>query len=223
MKRMLWIWAAALSVGAAAVGAIGFFLPVGYLQGLVGNVAATILGLAAGVIFVNIYLASSEKGAAAAPLLKLIAPALKELHNDLHVTHLKDTFGIEKTRTLIDIYEKNKRNPQAFSPEQCNELHSAIVSKAADLLRVHEILIEQFRELSMITGWSFDPAVTAAALESRLNFIKFRSLQAQATHSPDVKYQVVEAYLDGEAAAMAVFEKLVHRVGLPDKEWKRDI
>jgi len=222
MKRNLWIWASVLSIGALAVGSIGFFLPVGYLQGLVANVAATIFGLAAGILLVNIYLASSEKGAAATPLLKLISPAVKELHNDLFVTHLKNTFGIEKMRTLIDIYQKNKRNPRAFSPEQCNELHSAIASRATDLLRVHEILIEQFRELSMITGWSFDPSVTAAALEARLNFVKFKSLHAQATQGPDTKYQVVEAYLDGEAAASSVFEKLMHRVGLQEKDWRGD-
>jgi len=220
MKRNLWIWAAVLSVLAVAVGSVGFFLPVGYLQGVVANVAATIFGLAAGILLVNIYLASSEKEAAAAPLLKLITPAVEELHNDLFINHLKDTFGIEKMRTLLDIYKKNKRNPRAFSPDQCDELHNAVLRKLADLLRVHEVLIEQFRELSMITGWSFDPSVTAAALEARLNFVKFKSLHAQATQGPDTKYELVEAYLDGEAAATAVFEMLVHRVGVPEKEWK---
>jgi hypothetical protein len=218
VERSLWILALVLLAAAVSLSALGFFLPLGYLQGLSGNVASTLLGLAAAILLVNYYLASSEKGKAAAPLVKLIAPAIKELHNDLFVIHLRNTFGIEKMRILIDTYQKNNRNPRAFSPEQCNELHAAIMSKRTELLRVYDLLIDQFRELSMIIGWSFDPSVTAAALEARLNFMKFKSLQQ--AQDQDSKYEIVEAYLDGEAAASAVFEKLLKRLGLPEKEWK---
>ena len=100
---------------------------------------------------------------------------------------------------MARLYQKNKGNPQAFSPDQCNELHSAIMSKATDLLRVYDLLIDQFRELSMITGWSFDPSVTAAAVQARLSFVKFKSIHGASDQ--DSKYQIVEAYLDGEAAA----------------------
>ena len=202
-----------LFVVAGVVGFIGFHVPVGYSQGLVGNVAATVLGLAAAILLVSIYLTSSEKGAAAAPLLKLIAPAVTELNNELFIGHLRDTFGIEKGKTLVGIYRKNKRDPHAFSPDQCNELYDAIVAKEADLVHVYDILIDQFRELSMITGWSFDPAITAAALEARLNFIKFKTIQALPERGLGERYQVVEAYLDGGIAAQSVVAKLADRLG----------
>lgn len=211
MRRSLWPLVLVLLAAALALGALGFVLPLGHLQALSGNVGSTLLGLAAAILLVNHYLASSEKGAAAAPLVKLIAPAINELHNDLFVTHLTNTFGIAKLRTLVDTYQRNKRDPRAFSPGQCNELHAAIMSKSSELIRVYDVLIDQFRELSMITGWTFDPSVTAAALEARLNFLKFKSIQ-QATDQ-DSKYEILGAYLDGEASASAVFNKLLNRLG----------
>jgi hypothetical protein len=221
MKRLLWIVTLGLLAVAVGLAAWGSHFPPGYVQGLLSNTATTFLGLAAAILFVNLYLASSEKGAAAAPLAKLIEPAIRELHNELFVTHLRNTFGIEKFRTLMDIYqEKNQRNPRAFSPEQCDEIHAAIMAKGKELTRVYDVLIDQFRELSMITGWSFDPSVTAAALEARLNFVKFKTLQ-EATDR-QAKYQLIEAYFDGEAAASAVLEKLVRRLGLRDHQWKED-
>lgn len=212
MKTHFWLPALGSFGVAAGVGITGYFLPGGYAQSLLGNAATTFLGLAIAVLLVDFYLTSSEKAEAAAPLAKLIEPAIRELHNNLFLDLWDAKFGIDTRTTLLKKYNANKRNPKAFSPDECNNIHDAIMSKKNELIRVYDLLIDQFRELSMITGWAFDPSVTAAAMEARLNFMKFKSLK-DATDQ-DSKYQALEAYLDGEAAATAVFEKLVRRLGI---------
>lgn len=217
MKRHFWLLTLASFTMAAVLAATGFFVPDGYGQGLLGAAAVTFFGLAVALLLVNYYLASSEKAEAAAPLVKLIDHAIRELHNNLFLGLWDAEFGIDRRKSLLNKYSSNERNPRAFSPEECNELHSVITAKAPDLVRVYDLLIDQFRELSMITGWSFDPSVTAAALEARLNFVKFKSMHTATDQ--DSKYQVLEAYLDGEAAATAVFEKLITRLGIPRSDW----
>ena len=221
MRRPIRILALLLLLIAFVLGTIGYFLAASYLQSLLANVATTLLGLAVALFLVNYYLASSEKAEAAAPLVKLINRAIGELHNDLFVRHWNNQFGIAKAKELLAVYDKNKRNRNAFSPDQRDQIHAAIMTRKDDLLRVYDVLIDQFRELSMITGWSFDPAVTAAALEARLNFVKFKSLCSAS--DPDSKSQIIEAYLDGEAAASAVFQMPVARLGLGESEWKKDV
>jgi hypothetical protein len=219
MKKYFWILTFGSFTVAAALGTTGYFAPAGYVQDLLSGTATTFLGLAVALVLVNYYLTASEKAEAAAPLLKLIQPAIVELHNDLFIRLWDARFGIDKRKSLLSKYDSNQRNPKAFSPKECDAIHNVIISKAADLVRVFDLLIDQFRELSMITGWSFDPSVTAAALEARLWFVKFKSLQAATDQ--ESKYQIVEAYLDGEAAATAVFEKLITRLGVPRTAWQK--
>lgn len=204
-------------VAGVIIGAAGYFVPVGYLQSLVAGASTTVIGLGLAVLVVNYYFSASDKRAAAIPLLKLIDPNVTELHNALFVGHWTDRFGTAKATDLIRIYQTNRRNPRAFSPEQCSEIHSVILDKKDELLRVHELLGEQFRELATMTGWSFDPMVTGTSLEARLNFVTFKAVCDKS--DIDSKYKLVEAYLDGEAAATGTYDLLARHLGMKRADW----
>ena len=212
VKRAFWILNVVLLLLSAALGSAGYFVLNEYLRALLVNAATTFLGLTVALLIVNYYLAATERKDAAAPLAKLIQGAMIELHDELFVEHWNNTFGTHKAKELLKKYHDNKRAPRTFSPQECDEIHAALMAKSAELQRNFDILIDQFRELSMITGWSFDPEITAAALEARLNFVKFKSL-CSATDT-DSKYKMIEAFLDGESAANEVFSKLMEHIGL---------
>lgn len=221
MNRAFLVCGLLLLVTAMATGWAGYKVSNEYVRSLLGNAATEFVGLGVALFFVDFYLGRTEKAEAAEPLVKLITPAIVELHNDLFLGHFHTQFGIDKTRELLAVYQKNKRNPNAYSPLQRDEIHAVIMLKRDELLRVYDILIDQFRELSMITGWSFDPAVTAMALEARLNFVKFKSLHASIDN--DSKAQLIEAYLDGEGAASAVVARLIERLGWSKDDWLRAV
>ena len=218
---------AALTVGylsivlAIVLAAIGYYIPPGYWQDLIVGVTGTFLGLGVAVLAVNFFLGASDRKAAAGPLLKLIHPNVMRVHNDLFVRLWNESFGIDEGQRLIDIYQKNKRNPKAFSPEQIERIYNCVTSKKDELVQVYETLGDQLRELSTLAGWSFDPHIVAGALEARLNFVTVKSLIA-ATDT-DSKYKLVEAYLDGEAAASNVLARLTKHLGLADTDWKSDV
>lgn len=215
MKLTHWIGYGAVLV-AVAIGAAGGFL-TGYLQALAGNLSATVFGLALVIIFVNSLLNSSEKRQAARPLLRMIHPQVAKLHNDF-VAGGQQRFGIAQFKQLIDIYQQNKRNPQAFSPEQRDALYDLIVEKRNDITATFDILQDQLRELTTIAGWSFDPTLVSAALSARLNMATFKALAWDARDA--TKRSAIESYLDAEADVTSVFRKLTTYLGLKDEEWQ---
>lgn len=210
------------SIGLAFLLAIaGYFLPAGYAQDLVIGTTGTFLGLGIAVLAINYFLGASDRKAAAAPLLKLILPNMREINNVLLIDLLNDHFGIDEAKRLIEIYTNNRGNPKAFSPEQRDRLHAGILTKKTELLRVHSLLGEQLKELSTLVGWSFDSTIVAAALEARLNFVAFQKYIDLA--ETEDKYKLIEAYIDGVAAAKKVVERLTQHLGLASQDWQSDV
>lgn len=205
------------SIGLAFVLAIaGYFLPAGYAQDLATGITGTFLGLGIAVIAVNYFLGASDRKAAAAPLLKLILPNMYEINNILLVDLWNNHFGIDEAKRLVEIYKSNRGNPKAFSPEQRDRIHACILSKKTELLRVHALLGEQLKELSTLVGWSFDSTIVAAALEARLNFVAFQKYIDSA--ETEDKYKLIEAYIDGLAAAKKVVERLTQHLGIASQD-----
>ena len=179
--------------------------------------STTLLGLGLAVAFVNKILYSSERKAAAIPLLKLIRPNIAKLHNDFFIRAGRARFGIENFEHLLHVYQQHKRNPEAFAPEQRDQLYDFLKQNRTDLIATYDVLQDQFRELATIGGWSFDPRLVSAALSARLNFATFKALpwdDATAT-----KLSAIEAYFDGEADASKVFTVLTEHIGLNREDW----
>lgn len=191
----------------------------GYWQDLALGLATTFLGLGIGVLAVNAYLSSADKRQFAKPLLKMIAPQVEELHNELVIQHGINTFGKNDFERILEVYKKHKGDPQAFSPQQRDALYAAIELIKPDLIRVHDILTEQLRELTMLLGWSFDSRVTSAALSARLSFATFKA--ANWDGSDETKRVTIEAYLDSDAATGAVVHHLIAYLGVKESDWKR--
>lgn len=208
---------------AIVVGVAGYFITQPYFQALAAGLSSTALGLALAVLLVNKFLNSSEKQSAAAPLLQLISPNVRKLHNNLFLKLGRSKFGIDEFNTMIDTYQKNKRDPQAFKPAQRLELFEMIKTNRSELASTYEILQDQFRELSTIAGWSFDPRVVAMTLTARLNFATFKAIPWDETPPADATVlKAVESYLDADAACGHVFESLAQHIGMNKNEWTSD-
>lgn len=196
---------------------VSYYLAGGFWQNVLIGLATTFLGLGMAVLVVNHFLTSSDKRIAAKPLLKLIAPNVRRYHNELFLRYGYEKFGKDQFQSLVKLYQKHKGDPKAFSPEQRKALYDAIEVEKDDLLRVHDALGEQFRELTLLLGWSFDSRITAAAMDARLNYATFRSLNWD--ESEETKLSAIESFFDAEAATAVVFAQLTKHLGLQESDW----
>ncbi len=204
---------------AVVIAIAGGFLS-GYGQQVALAVMAAVLGLGLVILFVNSILNSSEKREAAQPLMQMIQPYVVRLHNDF-VRKGRDRFGIEGFATLLNLYTRNSRKPEAFSLEDRERLYVYVAEQRQELTGYYDILQDQLRELTTIAGWSFDPTIVASALSARLSIATFKALKWDNMDDKS-KLKAVESYLDIEAETSAVFRKLVLYLGLKDEDWQLD-
>lgn len=210
-----------LTIGGAVVSLVSaYFTDTTFWQSTLISLGTTLLGLGLAILLVNHTLLSSDKKLAAGPVLKLISPNMSKLHNELFLNHLHEKLGKNQFQELLKIYQDHKRDPRAFSPEQRDVLHGAIISRRDEILAVHDLLQEQFRELTALLGWSFDSTIVGAALDARISFATFRG--ASSDTSDDSKRSVIESFLDGEAAAFKVLERLAEHFGLEENQYQSE-
>ena len=198
---------------------IAYFVSGTFWQSLLISLSTTLFGFGLALFIVNHILTSSDKKAASEPLVKLIMPNIKKLHNEYFVQHLKAELGTAQMEEWLEIYTNHKGDPKAFSPEQRDKLYEVIQSKKDELEKVYESLQEQFRELTLLLGWSFDSKITSDAFSSRLNMATFSSSSWDG--EVETKLSVIEAYLDIEADTQALFSKLMSYLGLSKEEWQQ--
>lgn len=199
---------------------VGSYFLSGYWQSLVLSIFSTFLGLGLAVFLVNFILSRADKKAAAEPLLRLIMPNIKKAHNDLFIQHLRNELGKDQMESLLEIYQKHKRNPDAFSPEQREKLYSAIVKIRGELEQTYDALQDQFRELTLLLGWSFDSKITGLSFNTRLLISQFSN--ASWDGSPEDQKKVLEAYIDIDGSAGTLLETLSSYLGLAEEQWQTD-
>jgi hypothetical protein len=200
-----------------AIGA--YFVNIAFWQSLTLGLATTLFGIGIAIFVVNHLLTSSDKKAASKPLLKLIRPNINHLHNNLFIRHLHDQLGKDQMELWLQIYQKHKGTPKAFSPEQRDKFYSAIELIKDDLNVVYDLLQEQFRELTLLLGWSFDSKITSAAFSARLSMATFQSSQWDGTD--ESKLKIIEAYLDTEVATGILLAQLFQHLGIKADEWQK--
>lgn len=209
-----------MAAAALAVGFGGYLVESEFWTGALIELSGVLLGLGIAVLVVDYYLTSSEKQVAAEPLLKLVEPNVTKLHNELFVQYGRQRFGKDKFESLIDLYQKHDANPEAFAPDQLDEIYEALFEKKDELNRVYEALQEQLRELTLLLGWRFDADITHAALAARLNYATFLGLNWDGTRP--TKLAAVEAWFDAEGATSVVVHGLIKHLGLEEEEWLKE-
>lgn len=133
----------------------------------------------------------------------------------------RNAFGIHEFDRLMTTYTEHKGNPQAFSPDQRDRLYDCISKIRPQLTETFDLLQDQFRELSTIAGWGFDPRLVAAALNTRLNVATFKAHSWDEQISNESKLRAIESHIDAEAAATRVFQLLAEHLGLEKEDWLR--
>lgn len=206
-------------IGALAAFAGAYWL-CGYWQNLSISLASVAMSLGAAVLIVNHFILSSDKKLAAKPLAKLIAPNVHKFHNDLFIQNGRDTFGKEKFESLLGIYAKHKGNPEAFSPEDLKAIYESVKKQKDDVAKVFDLLQEQFKELTIMLGWSFDTKIISGAFEARINYATFKA--AAWDDSKESQLIIVEAFMDADSATSLVYDSLLHYLGLKEEDYQGD-
>jgi hypothetical protein len=183
----------------------------GYWQGLMLNLGTGFLGLSVALLIVNYLLAKEEKKKAAVPLLRMVAPAISEFHNDHFIAPGHLAFGMPGFQDLFDAYESNHRRPEALSPPQRDGLYELIKQHREHALPVLNTVHDQLKEMTSLLGWSFSPKIVTASLDARLNIVKFRNLMLDDKDA--TKLRACELYLDIDAACGGVLRELTDLLG----------
>lgn len=221
MNKQIKIFGTVSLVVAIALLVTGYFADDPFWQPLLISLSTTILGFGIALFVVNHILMSADKKAAADPLVKLILPNIRRLHNDLFIRHLMAELGAAQMEEWLKTYSRHKADPKAFSPEQRDKLYEVIKLRENDLKNVYESLQEQLRELTLLLGWSFDSKIMSDAFSARLSMATF--LASSWDDEVPTKLSIIEAYLDIEADTQALFKKLMYYVGIDDSEWQESI
>lgn len=188
-----------------------------YAQGVALSFGTTLLGFGIALFVVNGLLDSSDKRLAAFPLLKMMARSVSHYHNNLFIENCRLAFGKEEFSKLIDTYQKHKNDPKAFSPEQRDRLYGIITDNEDELKQTVEKLGRELEEVSNIIGWSFNPKIMRDCLEVRLNSREFCDMDFDS--DVNTKLRACELYLDMEADATAILNRLAGYIGLSQDEY----
>jgi hypothetical protein len=142
--------------------------------------------------------------------MELVVP----LHNDLFVQLGRDTFGSEEFNKIIDIYQKNERSPEAFSPDALERIYEMIMSKKEELSGIYIRVEGTARDMASILGWGYDPHILRAILSTRGEILSITRLMSLENHDLSVKRKVVENYLDIDGATNAWVDGLARKLGI---------
>lgn len=206
--------------GATGLFAVGYFVPPSFWQNAIVGIASTLLGLGLAVLVVNSFLMSHDKKAAAKPLLQMIAPTVRELHNELFLDLGYDKFGKDKFHSMMDLYKKHKGDPECFAPEDRTALYQSLEENRSELNRTYSLLAEQFREMTLMLGWSFDAQITQVAMSARLTFSQFQVLKWDSSKQDQL--DAVEAFFDADVMSNQLFSVLATYLGLSKTDYLSD-
>jgi hypothetical protein len=211
--------AAASLMSAVALCASAYFAH-GYWHDLAMMLANVAVSLGVGLLVVNRYLNTDERRRAAMPLLRLIAPAIQEFHNEHFIRRGRLAFGTPVFNELIASYQKHGRRPDALSPAQRDGLYELIKTGKAEFEPIITRLLDTLKEISSILGWSFSPSLMRNILDCRYNIVALQNLKYDDTIED--KLRACEHLLDFEADSAAVLRDLTSLLGMKEQDYTRD-
>ncbi len=206
---------ASLALGlAVSLGIASYRVSNPFQEAWLIELASLALGLSLALFIVNIYLDRKSRRAAVTPLLMLVAPSIRD-HNNAFLKDVWDLFGKPQFDALMRRYAEYHRDPKALSSDERERLYAHIKSRWAPLAPVLDRLDNDLRELSMLLGWSFSSRVLGSCFACRFAIASLR--QITFDDSSEAKLRAVEQYLDIASSAFAVFDALVHMLGIPEE------
>lgn len=212
MDRLTVFIVAGLAVLAAVFGT-GVFVTSGTLRDVILAIFGSLLGLISAALFTNVYLDRRSRRIAAAPLAQLVNEPIVRYHNDMFIELGRKTFGRGEFNRLIEMYDKNGRSPQAFSPAERAALSQMIQDNLAEI-EWHVVQIDaRMSDLITVLGWTFDPHIVGSALMCKYNISKF--LLAKDGKNDDEQGSRIETYIDIDATASGVVRRLYGLINHP--------
>jgi hypothetical protein len=174
------------------------------------SIFSALLSVTFALLLVNIFIDQRSRKIAAAPLTRLVSSPIVTFHNEF-ISYGRQRFGTANFNSLLDLYQANKRDPIALSPDQRAGMANLIDdNKDVIVSRVKEI-DDRMTDLINVLGWSFDAKIIAAALNCKQNIAE---LMANITPKDDSEnLSRIEMYLDIDGTAGAVLQLLYKVLG----------
>lgn len=183
----------------------GFFIKQQYLQSIIANISITFFGGALGVLIVNIYIEKSEKKKALKSLLRMIAPTVARA-SDTMLAEVHRHFGTQEFSEIQIKYKKSGGDPKVLTPTERDKIYDMIHNNKSIFEDSAKIISEELKELAVIMGWSFNPAVLRELFDCRTAIRAFMTLSFTGT--PQDKLDTCEQYLDFHIKAHSVVSML---------------
>ena len=163
---------------------LGYFLD-GYFQSIALATASVSLGLSVGLVVVNGFVNEKERRLAAMVLMQMVANDVND-YNTLFISKGRERFGIPVWNEIIDVMNRNRRNPVALTPEQRAGVLEIIEGNAEEIRSVMQRIDSGFREMSYVLGWNFHPKILRDTMLSRMEISEFLSHLGTSKNCPDV-------------------------------------
>lgn len=196
----------------------GAYAATGFLQNLALSFGSAFLSITLAISLVNLLLDQKSRKTAALPLARLVSLPIMAYHND-HVDWCRNAFGIDEFEKMLGKYEKNNKDPIAFSPMEREVISNLIDAKMENILQHYDFIYERLQGMIGVLGWSFDADIISAALHCQQNIAEFRE-----NMNPDdekQKLKRIEMFFDVDSSSggvlMRLFEVLEKELPLADR------
>jgi hypothetical protein len=200
-------------VSGLLIGSLAFVTNNSLYQSIAIEGGASFFSIFLGIVAVNLVLNSRERRNAAGPLLQLVVESVSQQHNDLFIDLGRNTFGTQKFNNLVDAYQNNKRDPHVFSPADLDAIFTMIQTRREDLVKIYSEIETDSRDIAFILGWAYDPNILMGIVSARADIKKFIRLSGDRNPTQDTKREIVEAYLDIDAATGHWVNRLAKKLG----------
>jgi len=189
-------------VGSAATAAGAYWASAAYWRPLLLNLAATFLAAGLAVVIVNLYLDRGSRKDALKALLRMVLPAIKDMHNSI-LDEVFKRFGKEEFDSLVKRYTDAGGDPRALTPAERDKFYGLVKDNHDRLRDLFRRLNEVMKELTAILGWSFNPDLLREVFFCRYAVSKFLLLKLDDTDQG--KLDAVEQFFDSHIKGFTVY------------------
>jgi hypothetical protein len=206
--------AAIISVAAAILFGLSFFVIQPQINSLLIGLAGNLFAVAVGIVIINQYMESRERKEAVMGLFILSGQAISTFHNEW-LKQCWAKFGRERYGDIGTEYTNAKGDPTALTQDVRQQIYEIYVQDAETQSNVRK-LDEALAELSRLAGWSLDPRILSECIRARIAIS--RLVATSLDGSPEAATAVAEHILDIVNNANGVRDLLMHIAGIPDAD-----
>lgn len=174
-------------------GLLAYYSVSTFWQPFLINISTTFIGIAAGIVFINIYLESSSRSEVVKVILLGCNEAIADFHNR-YIQIMWDKFGKSGYGSILDTYIKSNGEPKTLSEENRNAIYALVKSRKEEFSQLIATLDESLSEVTEIAGWSLNPNLLRHTLLARHGIKLYKKLDFDDTENSKLK--TVEYLLD---------------------------